>query len=222
MRNRLNGGNNNFPFPPPAAVRTASFSGVGQFGPPLRHDSVASDVKRPRLTVQIPSEQSDGGSATEETGGSSPKRSGNSTSTPSAKAGAAESSHGTGVVLPPPSPSASALLSAGATGPKNPFARPPPPSSALNNTTLSYRDSETPLSALPSRFMADGLLPSPSTFYSDWGFGQGGGSNSLASPAIYQPTPIATLGPSFRDDDSHHKRKSAEDGEGTLNKKSKP
>ena len=80
-------------------------------------------------------------------------------------------SSGTGVVLPPPSPSASAILSAGASGPPNPFARPPPPSQQNSQSYSSNNNMDTPTSASPSRFVADGLLPSPSSFYPEWNFG---------------------------------------------------
>ncbi len=52
------------------------------------------------------------------------------------------------------------------------------------------------MSALPSRFVADNLLPSPSSFYPDWGFGgRGGGhdSNMLPSPLTF-PTPVVQVG----------------------------
>jgi MADS-box transcription factor len=121
--------------------------------------------------------------------------------------------HSSGVVLPPPSPSAGALLSAGAQGgPPNPFARPLPPGNANaqafgnNNNNI-----ETPISALPSRFVADGLLPSPSSFYPEWGFGRSAGDNNmLPSPLNFQ-TPVVTNGPSFlRDEEADRKRKSPE------------
>ena len=65
------------------------------------------------------------------------------------------------------------------------------------------------MSALPSRFVADGLLPSPSSFYPEWGFGRSGGeSNMLPSPLNF-PTPVMN-GPSFRDDEAERKRKSPE------------
>ena len=67
------------------------------------------------------------------------------------------------------------------------------------------------MSALPSRFVADGLLPSPSSFYPEWGFGRSGGdSNMLPSPLNFQ-TPVVGSGPSFlRDEDGERKRKSPE------------
>ena len=180
-------------------------------------DSVALGAKRPKLSVQIPSEQSDdGGSATAP---SSPRNSGDM-DTPAKTS--TDASHSSGVVLPPPSPSAGALLSAGAQGPPNPFARPHLPmnsgNSNSNNQSYSSNNSgnnniETPISALPSRFVTDGLLPSPSSFYPEWGFGRSGGdsaSNLLPSPLNFQ-TPIGPSGPSFlRDEDGERKRKSPE------------
>ena len=174
-----------------------------EFVPPSRSDSQMG-AKRPRLKVQIPEEQSEAGSPTSET---SPRPSGNG-ETPAK--GSAEASHssGTGVVLPPPSPSASALLSAGAQGPPNPFARPAPPpmGSQQRNDNI-----ETPISALPSRFVQDGLLPSPSSFYPEWSYGRAGGdsANILPSPLNFQmPVPN---GPNFgRDEDGEKKRKSPE------------
>ena len=73
---------------------------------------------------------------------------------------------------------------------------------------------ETPISALPSRFVADGLLPSPSSFYPEWGFGRGGdNSNMLPSPLTFQ-TPVMSNGPSFlREEEGERKRKTPE-GEG--------
>ena len=165
---------------------------------------------RPKLNLQIPSEQSDeGGSATP---GASPRGTGEVTETPAK--GSTEAGHSSGVVLPPPSPSASALLSAGAQGPPNPFARPPIPmnSGSQNNQAFNNNNNiETPISALPSRFVADGLLPSPSSFYPEWGFGRSGGdSNMLPSPLNFQ-TPVVGNGPSFlRDEDGERKRKSPE------------
>lgn len=155
--------------------------------------------------MQIPSEHSDAGSATAD---SSPKDSGTTGATPARTS--TEASHSSGVVLPPPSPSANSLLSAGASGPPNPFARPPPPSNS--NSYGSRGDMETPISALPSRFVENNLLPSPSSFYPEWGFGRE--SNMLPSPLTFQ-TPVARDGPSFARDDSadrDRKRKTSEDG----------
>ncbi|KAI4135150.1 MAG: hypothetical protein LQ347_000911 [Umbilicaria vellea] len=191
----------------------------GDIQPPSRTSSAQLGAKRPRLKVQIPSEQSDGGSATAD---SSPRGSGGTAGDTPAKA-STDASHSSGVVLPPPSPSASALLSAGAQGPPNPFARPHPPMASTNQNSQAYNSNniETPISALPSRFVADGLLPSPSAFYPEWGFGRGGGdSNMLPSPLNFQ-TPVMSNGPSFlRDEDGERKRKSPEgDGQEVGNLK---
>lgn len=200
------------PSPPSAKPQKAQASRVNhapEFQPPSRTNSAPTGAKRPRLKVQIPSEHSeDEGDAS---AASSTRQSGQS-ATP-AKA-STDASHSSGVVLPPPSPSASAILSAGAQGPPNPFARPHPPNHAANSNNQSYSSNnniETPISALPSRFVADGLLPSPSSFYPEWGFGRAGGdSNMLPSPLNFQ-TPVMGNGPSFlRDEEPDRKRKSPE------------
>ncbi|KAA8645955.1 hypothetical protein EYZ11_011193 [Aspergillus tanneri] len=203
------------PPPPPAATETPSAT---KLKPPIRTNS-GQLPKRPQLKVQIPSENSDHGSATAES--SSRDSAGNKTLTP-AKANA-DAGH-PGVVLPPPSPSASAILSAGAQGPPNPFARPPPPgATAQNNNAYSSNNSiETPMSALPSRFVSDALLPSPSSFFPEWGFGRSGpDSNMLPSPLTF-PTPAVQTGPGFaRDDEQDKKRKSPDSGtntDGTMKK----
>ncbi|KAL9598917.1 MAG: hypothetical protein Q9219_004182 [cf. Caloplaca sp. 3 TL-2023] len=175
-----------------------------------RPNSAQIGGKRPQLKVQIPSEQSDGGSATAE---SSPRESGGTVGETPAKA-STDASHSSGVVLPPPSPSASAILSAGAQGPPNPFARPHPPAHNTNGGSFSSNNTnniETPISALPSRFVAEGLLPSPSAFYPEWTFGRSGdNSNLMPSPLTFQ-TPVVGTGPSFlRDEDGDRKRKSPE------------
>ncbi|KAH6853917.1 hypothetical protein B0I37DRAFT_18566 [Chaetomium sp. MPI-CAGE-AT-0009] len=170
------------------------------FTPPSRSNSlrVGGSISRPQLKVRIPDE-SDGGSATN--GSASPHGTMTTatdiTSQPSRRP---TDSHGSGVVLPPPSPSASTtLLSAGATGPPNPFARPPP--HQTNNMNI-----DTPVSALPSRFLGEGLLPSPNGFYADWGI-KGNEHNTL-SPLTWS-TPVVGTGPSFlRDDLAPLKRKS--------------
>lgn len=200
---------------PAHSQRNQSISSLSDVAAPSRTNSAQQGAKRPVLKVQIPSEQSDGGSATAD---SSPHESGETTGDTPAK-GSTEASHSSGVVLPPPSPSASALLSAGAQGPPNPFARPPPPTSTGNQNRNTYTNNnnnnnnniETPMSALPSRFVADGLLPSPSAFYPEWNFDRAGGDgNMLPSPLNFQ-TPIASVGPSFlRDEDGERKRKSPE------------
>ncbi|WPH02368.1 Hypothetical protein R9X50_00523100 [Acrodontium crateriforme] len=214
--------------PPPAArplprsplanQRSASSPRMPTVKPPTRANASQSDAKRPRLKVQIPSEQSGDEAATasaaEETA------TGRGPVTGSQQQHHPQPSHG--VVLPPPSPSAGALLSAGASGPPNPFARPAPPMSsnphAINrdvpNRDISTRDSnhiETPISALPSRFLSDNLLPSPSTFYPEWGFGRGD-SNTLPSPLNFQ-TPVVGNGQGWSrsGEESERKRGISED-----------
>ncbi|GAB7364434.1 hypothetical protein MBLNU230_g4975t1 [Neophaeotheca triangularis] len=220
------------PQPPP---RAASVTGAPT--PPTRAGTNQSDAaKRPRLRVAIPSEHSgdeggNTGSAPDETSTSQTAATtgggGGGSLFQTTNSGPGAPAHG--VVLPPPSPSHGALLSAGAQGPPNPFARPPPPMStnphAMNRDSPAQQQSqqqsqqqqqqqqhqsqqqpqhaptqqlqnqsqniETPISALPSRFMSDNLLPSPSTFYPEWGFGRSGGESgvSLPSPMNFQ-TPV--------------------------------
>ncbi|KFZ11030.1 hypothetical protein V501_04934, partial [Pseudogymnoascus sp. VKM F-4519 (FW-2642)] len=121
------------------------------------------------------------------------------------------------------SPSASALLSAGASGPPNPFARPHPPNQGGGGGGApggggrgGGNEIETPVSALPSRFMTNELLPSPSSFYPEWNF-RGGDGNTLPSPLNFA-TPVVGSGPSFLHEPAGMggKRKSpdAEDGGG--------
>ncbi|KAL1968281.1 hypothetical protein VTN77DRAFT_2116 [Rasamsonia byssochlamydoides] len=201
---------------PPQPTRSATdpqraqSTSMPEIPPPPRANSAQVNVKRPRLKVQIPSEQSDAGSATAD---SSPRDSaGHKTATP---AKVTSDANHTGVVLPPPSPSAGALLSAGAQGPPNPFARPPPPGTNSQNGTGygSSNNMDTPISALPSRFVSDALLPSPSSFFPEWGFGRSGpDTNMLPSPLTF-PTPSVQTGPGFgRDDELDRKRKSPEGG----------
>lgn len=175
------------------------------FPPPSRSSTAQSNAKRPRLKVQIPEEQSDADSAT----ASSPRQSAVTTSDTPAKSTEASHSSGTGVVLPPPSPSASAILSAGASGPPNPFARPHPPGGPSQGQSYSSNNNniETPISALPSRFVSDALLPSPSSFYPEWNFGRSGGDSNLLPSPLNLQTPVMG-GSSFRDDDGDRKRKS--------------
>ncbi len=172
------------------------------FTPPSRQNSLRiGGGARPRLRVEIPDEPSDGASGTAES--VSPKNSTTETGSQSTRRNGTDS-HSSGMVLPPPSPSASALLSAGASGPPNPFARPPPHQN--NNVNI-----DTPVSALPSRFLNNEFLPSPSSFYPDWNFGSRGDSATLPSPLNFA-TPVVGTGPSFlRDDNSvSNKRKSPE------------
>ncbi|KAJ6087355.1 hypothetical protein N7467_006269 [Penicillium canescens] len=208
--------------------RPASVASSSEIKPPSRTNSGTLPSKRPQLKVQIPSENSDGGSATAE---SSRDSAGNKSSTPAK--GSAENGP-SGVVLPPPSPSAGAILSAGASGPPNPFARPPPPVAATRNDSYGSNSGnpnnngnsnniETPISALPSRFVSDALLPSPSSFFPEWGFGRSGpDSNMLPSPLTF-PTPAVPSGPSFsREDEQDKKRKSPDSGSTSEGAHKKP
>ncbi|KAK1781256.1 hypothetical protein QBC45DRAFT_71181 [Copromyces sp. CBS 386.78] len=177
--------------------RTNSLTAISQstLPPPSRgpqHLRVGGGPLRPRLKVQIP-DDSDSGSAAGSA--NSPRVTTTTDSAPQPLK--------TGPVLPPPSPSASNLPSAGATGPPNPFA---PRSTIQHNNNMNI---DTPVSALPSRFLGD-LLPSPSRFYPEWGYGISGESNTLPSPLNFA-TPVNGTGPSFlRDDPTPLKRKSPE------------
>lgn len=221
-------------------TRNVSVSSIPEttFTPPSRSNSLrvggalglnGNNAARPRLKVQIPDEQSDNGSATAESASSPRNSTTDATSTSTRRNGT--DSHSS-VLLPPPSPSASALLSAGATGPPNPFARPPPSSHAQpggqqqqsmgagsNNMNI-----DTPVSALPSRFLNNEFLPSPSSFYPDWNF-RGNDSNTLPSPLNFA-TPIVGTGPSFLRDDASSLSGSVNGGAGqtsnSLNKRKSP
>ncbi|KAJ0158681.1 Transcription factor RLM1 [Colletotrichum tanaceti] len=206
---RTNGSTTSPPIPSRASTqslsktRTISVSSIPEtaFTPPSRTNSIKlGGGARPRLRVEIPDEPSDGGSATAES--NSPRNSTDTTSQTTRRH--ASESHSSGMVLPPPSPSAQTLLSAGATGPPNPFARPPP----QQNNSMNI---DTPVSALPSRFLNNEFLPSPSSFYPEWYSRSGSDSNTLPSPLNFA-TPVVGSGPSFLRDDNHTstKRKSPE------------
>ncbi|GJC85042.1 hypothetical protein ColLi_07880 [Colletotrichum liriopes] len=205
---RTNGSTTSPPLPPRASTqslnktRNISVSSIPEttFTPPSRTNSMKlGGSARPRLRVEIPDEPSDGGSATAES--NSPRNSTDATSQTTRRH--ASDSQSSGMVLPPPSPSAQTLLSAGATGPPNPFARPPPQQN--NNMNI-----DTPVSALPSRFLNNEFLPSPSSFYPEWYSRGGSDSNTLPSPLNFA-TPVVGSGPSFlRDDNTSTKRKSPE------------
>lgn len=186
---------------PQPPQRTGSVSSVSSRPVvPTRSSTMQSDAKRPRLKVQIPSEASDGGEATADT---SPQE----TSTSATMGNQVQ--QGKSVVLPPPSPSTNnPLLSAGASGPPNPFARPAPPSTS--NPHLQRDHIETPLSALPSRVMDGNMLPSPSDLWSNAWFGRNNDSNMLPSPLNFQPTPINSNGPSFKEENEIHRKRKAD------------
>lgn len=169
----------------PEKGRAVSTSSIPEttFTPPSRSDSLKTGAgarpRGPRLTVQIPGDGgSEPGSATAESNSPRPMDGG--------LPGPQRHNSHSSIVLPPPSPSASALLSAGATGPPNPFAKPPPQQSV---------NAETPASALPSRFLGNEFLPSPSSFYNDWNF-RANDNNTLPSPLNFA-TPVGPSGPSF-------------------------
>jgi len=176
---------------------------------PSRQNTKNSEAKRPRLNLQIPSEQSGDeggtGSAPDDANATQPQQ--------------AQQHQQDRVVLPPPSPSAGALLSAGAQGPPNPFARPAPPMRtnphAMAAMNREANHIETPISALPSRFMSDNLLPSPSTFYPEWGFGRSGDPNMLPSPLNFQ-TPIIPNGQGWNTSGprEEERKRQNEDGDG--------
>ncbi|TVY50666.1 Transcription factor RLM1 [Lachnellula cervina] len=196
---------NNSP-PPKQPVRAnthknrISHSSNTDFAPPSRTNSASlGGGKRPVLKVQIPEGDSDGGSATADSN-SSPRSSTNAAGNNPQRNGLGGESHSSGVVLPPPSPSASALLSAGASGPPNPFARPHHPSQASQANSNTNNMIDTPVSALPSRFMTNEFLPSPSSFYPEWSF-RGSDNNTLPSPLNFA-TPVVGTGPSFLREDS--------------------
>ncbi|EGP88212.1 transcription factor protein [Zymoseptoria tritici IPO323] len=197
---------------PQIPQRSASTSNTPGMGRPQQ-----PEPKRPRLKVQIPSEQSgdEGGESGQPDSTSEPQ-----TSNPgAAQQQGQQPSHG-GVHLPPPSPSTNQILSAGAQGPPNPFARPAPPMSTnphATNRDAASNHIETPISALPSRFMSDNLLPSPSTFYPEWGFGRGDG-NMLPSPLNFQ-TPVVSNGSGWREEE--RKRAAEEEAAGGEAKRPK-
>jgi len=195
------------PTQPQPPQRTASTSSVPIIAPPTRA-STAPDAKRPRLKVQIPSEASGDEAATADSDAASTSQL-HLTTGPQQQQG--QHSH---VVLPPPSPSTNTLLSAGAQGPPNPFARPAPPMST-NPHAANRENIETPMTALPSRFMQE-MLPSPSTFYSDWGFGRSNDSNMLPSPLNFQ-TPVVGNGSGWREED--RKRAAEEEAAGAADAK---
>lgn len=209
------------PNPPGSApIRPTHHAPTGSAGSmpaPSRVNSLQST--RPKLSVQIPGEAAD---ETQQPGVDESSRETSKTNSTPAKPGSSETTHHSNLVLPAPSPrsaSAGAVLSAGATGPTNPFARPNIPKKQENNSDV-FKDA-SPMSALPSRVMQEhGYMSSPSSMFPEWGLGPMHG-NTLASPAVYQPTPINYHGPSFRDEPSDKRKKSPDDDEGGTSKKPK-
>ncbi|KAK9239792.1 hypothetical protein V1525DRAFT_397663 [Lipomyces kononenkoae] len=132
------------------------------------------------------------------------------------------------VLLPPPSPS-TYLNASSLGGPGNPFARPaslsgvgasgpshafPQATSGAANTNATNISSmpnareQTPISALPSRYVSD-LLPSPSTLYTpaDWGLqfsAKNGmlGQDLLPSPLQFHTPVVSSAAQSFARDRS--------------------
>ncbi|KAG7135164.1 hypothetical protein HYQ46_008972 [Verticillium longisporum] len=74
---------------------------------------------------------------------------------------------------------------------------------------------DTPVSALPSRFLNNEFLPSPSSFDTYWYQRGGNDSNTLPSPLNFA-TPVVGQGPSFLREDNPPiaKRKTPEFGSG--------
>ncbi|TKA76315.1 hypothetical protein B0A55_04191 [Friedmanniomyces simplex] len=186
---RLNGAS---PRPPPSRMMRSpqppqrTSSTTSMPAAPTRSNTAQTDAKRPRLKVHIPSEQSG------DEGGTGPGR------------------------LTATFPERRSPPFSRRTRPTEPFRPPPPPMST--NPHAMNRDAnhiETPISALPSRFMSDNLLPSPSTFYPEWGFGRSGDSLSgmLPSPLNFQ-TPVIPNGQGWREED--RKRQAAEEAEGNA------
>jgi MADS-box transcription factor len=69
-----------------------------------------------------------------------------------------------------------------------------------NNNNNNSMNVDTPVSALPSRFLNTEFLPSPSSFYPDWDF-RSNNSNTLPSPLNFA-TPVVGSGPSFLRDEN--------------------
>ena len=172
--------------PRPAPQPVPRDSGTPEFAPPSRTNTSGSKsgAARPKLNLQIPSEASD-----DEAASGSPQQSGLGISDGTVRNGSDPQSI---IHLPPPSPSTNQVLSAGASGPPNPFARPAPPNVQNNQAYSDNRNNiDTPISALPSRFVNENLLPSPSSFYPEWGFGRSGPDSALLPSPLPFPTPIA-------------------------------
>ncbi|KAF7558507.1 hypothetical protein G7046_g5655 [Stylonectria norvegica] len=203
-------------------ARTASASSIPEttFTPPSRSNSLkvstgggsssgggggGGRARGPRLKVQIPDGGSEAGTPTGAES-NSPRNPPESNTTTLPQRHNSQSS----LVLPPPSPSASAILSAGATGPPNPFARPPPQQSVSRDVSR-----DTPVSALPSRFLNSEFLPSPSSFYQEWSFNRDD-NNTLPSPLNFA-TPVVGSGPSFLREDAANNNNNSNNNNAATN-----
>lgn len=188
--NRGQDGTSSPPLPQPKGRSSVPAVPETGFTPPSRSNTGGG--ARPLLRLEIPEEPSDGGgSATAASETHSPR---NNTESAAPNANRRPEGQASNMVLPPPSPSGPPLLSAGATGPPNPFARPAPQQS--NGTGGGGVNIDTPVSALPSRFMNNDFLPSPSSFDPYWSYRGGNDSNTLPSPLNFA-TPVVGSGPSF-------------------------
>ncbi|EGC45712.1 transcription factor [Histoplasma capsulatum var. duboisii H88] len=191
--------------------RAHSLSSIPDIAPISRSNSLQVGAKRPRLKVQIPSENSDAGSATAE---SSPREStGNTAATP-----ARGTSDGDipGIVLPPRHPPAP-FSQCGAAGASKAFDR--------LHGICSRNDRRTKQLLLTFSSNSHNnthrhpISPSPAaSFYPEWGFGRSGpDSNVLPSPLTF-PTPIVTNGPGFSSAINSHSNSQSQSGSGLKEK----
>ncbi|TGZ84753.1 hypothetical protein EX30DRAFT_7386 [Ascodesmis nigricans] len=156
--------------PPPQPIDTTAPL------PPSRSNSI-NDPKsagmRPRLKVQIPVEEE-----------ANPQNSPNDPTKPPNPLSARPGTDSNPIpVLPPPSPAgpSSALLSAGATGPSNPFSRPLP--------VATTGADGTPVSAMPSRLLGNEYISSPISLLCNWEDWKPSQRELLPSPMNLQ-TPV--------------------------------
>ncbi|KAK9478805.1 hypothetical protein V1514DRAFT_306003 [Lipomyces japonicus] len=191
--------------------------------------TLSAPTTRPKLKLRIPPDESTASASRPGSKGQASSGSSNptTTSSPSQENSAAPpiSAHvkelsSPAVLLPPPSPST--YMNANSLGgPGNPFARPATSSSqsyqAPVNSNVSSNNGngreQTPISALPSRYVSD-LLPSPSVFYSaDWGsqFGSknsGLGQDLLPSPLQFHTPVVVSAANTFNRDKTNNAEES--------------
>lgn len=189
------------PVPPPNFVPPST-------GQPSQVSTQPScEVKRPKLKVQIPGESPASVASADEKDDEEPQ--GQNLVNTGVGRGVKNP-----VVLPPPSSdtnsNANNSPSAGAQGPPNPFAKLPPltpgattggpPSTTTapnsNSQNGGNNNVETPLAVLPSRFISDALLPSPSTLYPELNFGRllaGNGTSGNTPTSAVAPTSAAVV-----------------------------